>query len=89
MKNQEKVHREKTATELNNVLWDVITGLEDKTLKTSEAKEMTNAAGKIIQLCQTQLQANQMGASVAIDLLELPEGSIQLAGIKNKARRIT
>jgi len=89
MKNQEKVHREKTATELNNVLWDVITGLEDKTLKTSEAKEMTNAAGKIIQLCQTQLQANQMGASVAIDLLDLPEGSIQLAGIKNKARRIT
>lgn len=71
-------NREMTAKALNEKLWSVIEGLENKTLKVSEAKEMTNACGKIIQLALTQLQANSLGASIAVDLLEIKKNGIQL-----------
>lgn len=76
--------REQSAQALNNKLWDVIEGLENKSLRVSEAKEMTNAAGKIIQIALAQLQANSMGAPISVDLLDIPEGGIQ---ISNKTQK--
>jgi hypothetical protein len=76
--------RNQNAQALNDKLWDVIEGLENKSLRVSEAKEITNAAGKIIQIALAQLQANTMGASIQVDLLDIPEGTIQL---KSKAQR--
>lgn len=70
--------RNQSAQALNDKLWDVIDGLENKSLRVSEAKEITNAAGKIIQIALAQLQANTMGASIPVDLLDIPEGGIQL-----------
>lgn len=71
-------NKEMTAKALNEKLWAVIEGLENKTLKVSEAKEMTNACGKIIQLALAQLQANSMGASIPVDLLAIKKNDIQL-----------
>lgn len=78
MAKQEKEARNQSAKALNEKLWDVIEGLENKSLRVSEAKEITNAAGKIIQIALAQLQANTMGASIQVDLLDIPEGAIQL-----------
>lgn len=76
--------KDRSAHALNEKLWEVIEGLENKTLRVSEAKEMTNAAGKIIQLALTQLQANSMGAQVPVDLLDISQGGIQLKSSLSK-----
>lgn len=78
MANKTLETRNQSAQALNNKLWDVIEGLENKSLRVSEAKEITNAAGKIIQIALAQLQANNMGASIQVDLLDIPEGTIQI-----------
>lgn len=84
MENQETTPRNQSAQALNDKLWDVIEGLENKSLRVSEAKEITNAAGKIIQIALAQLQANTMGASIQVDLLDIPEGTIQLKNATQK-----
>jgi hypothetical protein len=76
--------RSQTAAALNDKLWDVIEGLENKSLRVSEAKEITNAAGKIIQIALAQLQANSMGAQIQVDLLDIPEGGIKLRSAAQK-----
>jgi hypothetical protein len=84
MEKNEPTPRIQSAQALNDKLWDVIAGLENKSLRVSEAKEITNAAGKIIQIALAQLQANTMGASIQVDLLDIPEGTIQMRNATQK-----
>jgi hypothetical protein len=54
---------------MHNALHDVLSGLQDKSMKVSEAKEISNACGKVIQMGIGRLQyAVKNGAS-----LEIPE----------------
>lgn len=87
MAKEQTAPRTQSAEALNNKLWDVIEGLENKSLRVSEAKEITNAAGKIIQIALAQLQANSMGASIEVNLLDIPEGTFQVGNRTQKKLR--
>ena len=68
----------KNATELRNELVDVFQKLKDGTLEHKRAKEMCNAAGKIIGTVSVQLKyAQQRNETPIIEFLNTQEGAQQ------------
>ncbi len=68
----------KNVTELRNELIDVFQKLKDGTLEHKRAKEMSNAAGKIIGTVSLQLKyAQQRNETPVIKFLNTQEGAQQ------------
>lgn len=68
----------KNVTELRNEMIDVFQKLKEGSLEHKRAKEMSNAAGKIIGTVSLQLKyAQQRNETPAIDFLNTQEGAQQ------------
>jgi len=68
----------KNVTELRNEMVDVFQKLKDGTLEHKRAKEMSNAAGKIIGTVSLQLKyAQQRNETPIIEFLNTQEGAQQ------------
>ena len=68
----------KNVTELRNEMVDVFQKLKDGTLEHKRAKEMSNAAGKIIGTVSVQLKyAQQRNETPSIEFLNTQESAQQ------------
>jgi hypothetical protein len=63
--------------ELHEKLSKTLDELESGKIKPQNAKEYFNGCGKMINLCKTELEAIQMGADIAVPLLEIKEGDAE------------
>lgn len=65
---------------MHDAMYDVISGLQDDTIKPAKAKEITNACGKVISMGLGRLQfALKNGASLEIPELGIGDMELSIA----------